>query len=177
MGRLLDEYKRCRQLYDETHDDQYIQKTYSLEHYFECETGQTYEFIKDFAKENGFHRVYDIGCAYGYQSEIFLNEGVDYIGINNDLLDYWNKDVFRYITKTYPFRLANITKEELAISVMCLTWNCYLYEKDTLHDQCLALSRDFDNVLLYMSNDKINEVSKYFKGNQKLGNNFVYFYN
>lgn len=48
-------------------------------------------------------------------------------------------------------------------------WNCYLYNgnKD-LNKQLTALSRDFNNVILYIDCDKISKVSKYFKSKYKI---------
>lgn len=174
--RLLIERERCSKAYDIDNNIEHLMKIDCIDHFFECETYIKYQKILDFAKENNLKRVFDIGCAYGHQSEIFLNEPVEYIGINDAKSDYWNKDKFQYITKEYPFMI-KANKNDLATSVLCLTWNCYLYKKDTLYKQCEALSRDFTHCLLYMPKDKINFVKKYFTNYKIIDKSFVYFYN
>lgn len=62
--------------------------------------------------------------------------------------------------------------------LLCLTWNCYLYEKEeTLRQQCEALQRDFEHCLLYIANDKVDFVSRYFKKMQQVKQKLYYFSN
>ena len=114
----------------------------------------------------------------GHQSEVFIDSDIEYIGINDlPVKNYWNSDRYKYITKQYPFKI-EAKETDLAVSLLCLTWNCYLYKGEkTLKEQCEALTRDFKNVLLYMQKDKLLFVAKYFKSYEMLHDNFVYFYN
>lgn len=175
--KLYKRSKECSALFKETRDFKYAMEDDCIAHFYECEGYKTYESIRDFAKNHNFKRVFDIGCAYGHQSEVFLNSGVDYVGIEVADCDYWNKDKFKYITAKYPIEI-KADEDDLAVSVLCLTWNCYLYEKEkTLTEQCEALQRDFKNCLLYMPKYMIDFVSKYYKNHEIVGENLVYFSN
>lgn len=155
---------------------------YLIEHdslcsFFECSGAIRYKTILRFAKENNFKRIYDIGCANGYQSEIFLNSNVEYIGIDEYKSDFWNKEEFKYIIDNYPFYI-DTNEDDLAVSVLCLTWNCYLSEGElTLKKQCEQLKKDFKHCLLYICQEQIEFVSRYFENYKILNDNFVYFYN
>lgn len=146
-------------------------------HFFEAEGYKTYGIIAEFCKENGFERVVDIGCAYGHQSECFLQEGIDYVGVNSHKSSFWNADRFEYVTGHYPCELP-IRKNDLGVSVLALTWNCYLYEKEeTLKQQCEALQRDFEHCLLYLTEGAMQYLSQYFKKVEKLDRGLYYFSN
>ena len=51
-------------------DDENLMLLDSIDNFFECETYKKYEFVLNFCKKNGFNRIFDIGCAYGLQSEV-----------------------------------------------------------------------------------------------------------
>lgn len=176
--RLYERGKYCLEKFFETNEKRYAMEEDCISHLFECEGFQTYEAIADFAKEKGFNKVYDIGCAYGHQSEVFLQKEVGYVGIEEyPISDFWNADKFQYIEERYPLKI-DAEVNDLAISVLCLTWNCYLYEKEkTLQEQCEALQRDFKQCLLYMAKDKVEFVSKYYKNYKEIGDGLFYFYN
>ena len=175
--KLVDRSKYCLDMYEKTKEDKYLMEDYCINTLFECEHLKTYENIRNFAKEKGFNRVYDIGCGTGHQSEVFVNQNIEYVGIEQTKgLEFWNADKFKYIENTYPFKVYAY-KSDLAISVLCLTWNCYLYEKEkTLREQCQALQRDFNQCLLYIANDKVETVKEYFKHHESLGGKLHYFY-
>jgi hypothetical protein len=98
------------------------------------------------------------------------------VGIDDDNHNFWNNDKFEFIIGNYPCAIP--TKEnDLGVSVLCLTWNCYLYEDDTLTKQCEALQRDFEHCLLYIAEDKVEFISKYFKNVKEIGCNLYYFSN
>lgn len=176
--RLLQRWKELSKI--ATLDDiEFLQEIDCIEHFLLLEKeGARYEFVLKFAKEKGLKRVFDIGCAMGHQSEVFIGSDIEYIGINDlPVKNYWNSDRYKYITKQYPFKI-EAKETDLAASLLCITWNCYLYEGEkTLKEQCEALTRDFKHVLLYMQQDKLLFVAKYFKGYEILHDNFVYFYN
>lgn len=173
---LIERSKECMDLYDKTGDSEYLMEIDCIDHFFECEGLNKYSLVAKFCKERGFNKAYDIGCAYGHQSEVFLLNGINYFGIDENCTNFWNKDKCEYKTKSYPFKI-NAKENELAVSILCLTWNCYLDEGDiTLHNQLKQLSDDFNNCLLYIAKDKVNIVKKYFKGYEHIEGNFHYFY-
>lgn len=54
-----------------------------------------YAIIKDL-KFNNINRVTDIGCQFGLQSELFIRTNINYTGIDNSIIDFFNdgcKDV------------------------------------------------------------------------------------
>lgn len=172
--KLIRERNRLLALYKIDNDQAHLMKMYAIDHFLGCGTFEKYDLILSFAKSKNLKRVFDIGCAYGHQSEIFIDEPVEYIGINDIELEYWNSDKFKYITKEYPFMI-NAREDDLVTSVLCLTWDCYLYEEDTLHKQCEALSRDFKHCLLYMPQNKLSFVKEYFSSYNVINSDFVYF--
>lgn len=179
-------YKRIKKLRNEllikinsslTDRKDFNELMYSVDTFYECEVYGKYEKFANFCKERGYTRVFDIGSAFGLQSEVFLNEGLSYVGINDLPLDFWNKDIFEYIVEAYPMKI-KAREADLAISSLCLTWDCYLFDKEnTLIKQCEALSRDFKSCLLYMQMDKLDTVNKYFANYEIIEENMVYFYN
>lgn len=175
--RIIDFREKLKEMCEGIRDIKRLEQIYSIDTFFEAEVYKTYEIFAKFCKEKGYKRVFDIGSGFGFQSEIFLNKDIDYVGINDCNLDFWNKDKFKYIINTYPFKIE--TKEkDIAISSYCLTWNCYLWEKEkTLKKQCEALARDFNYCLLYAQKDKIEFVKKYFKECDILNKNIAYFSN
>ena len=148
-----------------------------INHLFECEIVGTYETIVAFAKENQFSRIVDIGAAYGHQSECALNEGIDYLGVDDAAHNFWNADKFKFITARYPAPLP-LEKGDLGVSVLCLTWTCYLSEGDkTLHEQCAALAKDFEHCVLYLAKDGREAMAQYFENVTKLDDCLYYFSN
>ncbi|WP_142384712.1 hypothetical protein [Bacillus sp. M6-12] len=180
--RIIDQRKTLLELgrkeyLAKTKNMEYDMEMDCIDHFFECEGYKTYEDIATFAKSIGVERVFDIGCAYGHQSETFLKEGLDYIGVTDHTANFWNKDNFQYIINRYPCELP-VQKGDLGVSVLCLTWNVYLYENEkTLTEQCEALQRDFEHCLLYIQPDRMEFVSRYFKKVEKVGGGLYYFSN
>ena len=159
-------------------DDENLMLLDSIDNFFECETYKKYEFVLNFCKKNGFNRIFDIGCAYGLQSEVFLDTKVDYVGVDEwKGLEFWNEKQFKYIVGHYPFKV-NTNDNDLAVSSLCLGWNCYLHEGEkTLIEQCEALQRDFKQCLLYIPKDKIECIGRYFEKVEMFDNGFVFFSN
>ncbi|WCK57343.1 hypothetical protein PP175_29575 (plasmid) [Aneurinibacillus sp. Ricciae_BoGa-3] len=179
--RLVERANQCLDLYRDTNDILYAMEEDSICHLFECKGLETYEQIASFCKEHEIERVIDIGCAHGHQSEVFLQQGLDYVGVNEHRDNFWNGDKFQFICNHYPCKLPT-KKGDLGVSVLCLTWNVYLYErKKTLTEQCEALQRDFEHCLLYMMPERVDFLSRYFKKVQKidegLGYGLYYFSN
>lgn len=166
-------YERLLELYHSDTIDDY--RRHSLDHFFECETGKKYNKIISVCKEHGGRRIFDIGCAYGEQSECFINSNVEYVGVEEYKLDFWNEDKFKYIIGHYPFKIKT-QEDDVAVSVLCLTWNCYLYEGEkTLNEQLQQLSDDFNKAILYIAQDKVEYVKKYFNYCEHIEGNIYYF--
>lgn len=175
--RLRERFHELGRLYREKRDIEYLMEDDSLCHIMECGRLALYETIAKVAKEKGATRVFDIGCAYGHQSEIFLNEKMTYIGVTDHQSDFWNRDTFDYIVGRYPCELP-VQKGDIGVSVLCLTWNCYLYNgEDTLRNQCEALQRDFEHCLIYAQDDNVNFLKGYFKEVTHIEDNLYYFSN
>lgn len=175
--RLIDRMTELINLYHQDKNVEYLKEDDCIGHFFECEGYQTYEEIASFAKANQIERIVDIGCAYGHQSEVFLKEELQYIGVSDHKSNFWNNDKYEYIVNHYPCELP-LQKGDLGVSVLCLTWNCYLYDKEqTLKRQCEALQHDFEHCLLYIQSDKLDFVGSYFKKVEKIGSNLYYFSN
>jgi len=129
---------------------------------FECGSFGTYASILEIVRENGGKRVFDIGCAFGYQSEVARMMGMSYVGIEGffDFDKFWNEDEFEYIRKVYPFKI-HTSATDVAISKLCIGWNCFKFEDDTYRKQLEALARDFKTVVLYTTKE-FTELAKHF---------------
>lgn len=166
-------YKEYNSLFN---DESKIQEHYSLTHFFECNSSYIYEKILEFCINNNYTRVFDIGCAFGYQSEVFIDSNIDYVGIDTLKLNFWNSEIYTYISKQYPFPLKT-KSNDIAVSVLCLTWPCYLYNgKESLHKQLSQLSKDFNAALLYVPENMLNTISEYFPVKKHILSNLYYFY-
>ena len=159
LEKLVEEARRLAKF----NDLQSMMKLDDLYTQFECKSFDMYATILDIARKNGATRVFDIGCASGYQSEVFLQAGMDYVGIEGYFTDcdFWNSDVFEYICKPYPFKI-NTRKGDVAISKLCIGWNCFRYENDSYNKQVEALARDFNTVILYTTEEFITLAKNYF---------------
>ena len=178
--RLTDRFVECGHLYNKTDDIYYLMEENSLMHFFECETKDIYENVIRAASNKGFKRVFDIGCAFGHQSEAFLNfGGLEYVGIDDSIPKgyAWNNKVYEYILGTYPFEMKTETTD-IAVSVLCLGWNCYLYEGDeTLKAQIEALARDFGSAILYIPKGIVDFILSYYSFAEKIGDGLYFFTN
>lgn len=138
---------------------------YSFDSCHECETFNIYGNILDCCKEHGYDTIYDIGCSYGWQSELCLHDRIKYIGIEmsgiHSIDGFWNSDIFEYINKKYPFEIS-ATKTAVAVSVLCVGWNCFDFDGNNL--KCIqALSRDFNQCILYIPESYVEICKQYFK--------------
>ena len=147
----------------------------SLCHVMECDGISTYVSILRHAKQLNGKRVIDIGCAYGHQSEVFVDSGVEYVGVTNHDSPFFNRDRFDYIIGKYPCELP-LQSGDIGVSVLCLTWNVYLTEGEkTLHEQYEALKRDFADCILYLPAHAVEVVSGYFSEATRLEHNLYHF--
>lgn len=175
--RIHDRFGALGQLYDETKDMEYLMEHDSICHVMDAEHLGIYEKVVEVAKQKGVKRVIDIGCAYGHQSEVFLNQGVTYVGVSDNQSRFWNRDVFDYVVDSYPCELP-IRKGDMGVSVLCLTWNVYLDEGEkTLREQCEALQRDFRQCLIYVQENHVDFLKGYFKTSECIEGNLYYLSN
>lgn len=147
----------------------------SINHLFEGGL-DTYGLIISFllSMDLRIGKIYDIGCAYGHQSELFLLNALEYVGVNDYQLTFYNKDKFSYSVQEYPFTI-EATASDVLISVLCLTWNIYLRDKNTtLRKQLKQCSEDFRHCILYLQEDKLPIVKKYFEKVVKIEKNLYY---
>lgn len=171
--------EKGRELYLKGEDTlEYDMELDCIDHFFGAGGLKIYEKIASFCKENNIRRVIDIGCAYGHQSECFLHENINYMGVDEYMRGrFWNNDKFPYIIAHYPAKLP-VRKDDLGVSVLCLTWNVYLYEGEkTLREQCEALQRDFSHCLLYIPEGVKDLLLNYFANVKKVDNKLYYFSN
>lgn len=154
-------YPELEARYNENISDE---ERFALDTIFECGNLKTYEQIAKICKEKGFTSVVDIGCAYGHQSVVFDYAGIEYVGIDLGMppASFFNFSKHKYISGEYPLPFGIVTDgKTCAISNLCLTWNCYLWEGEkTLNEQMTALSRDFRNAILYIHESV--DLSKWF---------------
>jgi len=129
---------------------------------FECETFPFYDQAAEICQKLGATKIYDIGCAYGYQSEVFLQRNMEYVGIEGFFTGegYWNNDKFSYIEKEYPFKI-NASETDIAISHLCIGWNCYNFD-GIWEEQAKQLALDFKTVLLNCQTEFLPILKKYF---------------
>jgi hypothetical protein len=155
-------------------NDGYLEELDCMSHFFEAGSLENYHEVVSFCRENGIERIIDIGCAYGHQSEIFLQYELQYVGVTDHLSPFWNEDTFEYVVGHYPCKLP--TKQgDLAVSFLCLTWNCYLIEGEkTLIEQCEALKRDFEHCVL---NANPSILGRYFSKIEEISKGLYYFSN
>jgi hypothetical protein len=175
--RLIDRSRELIRLGKKSRDEEIMMEDDSLCHVFECEGLLTYEKIASYAKAVGAKRIIDIGCAYGHQSEVFLNEGLQYVGVTDHSSPFWNRDKFEYVVNRYPCELP-IQKGDIGVSVLCMTWNVYLREgKKTLIEQCEALQRDFEHCLIYTQESHVEVLSSFFKHVKQIDGHLYYYSN
>lgn len=98
------------------------------------------------AKLYGIKNVYDIGCAYGAFAPIFIENDIEYVGIEKDdlfRLDMHCGQSISYIMRAYPFEIIT-KKKSMAISRFCVGW------VDNFEQQLKQINSDFDYAFLYI---------------------------
>lgn len=151
--------KRARKVLED-YRNELLMEMESLDNALECSL-ENYDFMIDFAIKMGFKRVVDIGCAYGFQSELCRGRGIGYVGINTHELNFYQEISCVYAYQEYPFPIANV-ENDLAISNLALGWDCYNTE-DEFEDICKHLIEDFKASLLYIPKDREHILKKCFK--------------
>ena len=141
--------------------DSMLREMDSILHVRECSLGN-YDYMIELAIKKGFKRIVDIGCVYGHQS-ILCENRIDYVGVDEDLVDFYNEDKYDYYVGKYPQEISFLMDEnEIAVSNLAIGWNCYVNEEET-EEQFKALSENFKACLLYIPTDREELLKKYFK--------------
>ncbi len=152
----------------EKYRNELLRELNSLDHVLECSL-KNYDFMIDFAVKKDFHEVVDIGCAYGHQTELCRGR-INYIGVDRELVNFYIPYECYCLPEGYPTDKTlshNQFKTSLAISNLCIGWNCYVDEKEA-KKQFKALKRDFKASLLYLPKDRENILKKVFKNVEKV---------
>lgn len=114
-------------------------------------SGYFYEAVIEYMKKYNIKEVVDVGCSNGFQSEIFIEAGLSYIGVEKK--PHLNKHRIgevMYIQGVYPF-----TFGEHELGVFCNSFH---------HGFCpyKAIAMDFKTVITDKLINK-SEAEKYFK--------------
>lgn len=161
LDKIIDRYNQIKMI-DE-------QESHSIETQMECKTYSDYYLAGKIAKSLGLERIVDIGCAHGHQSYVITQQGVDYLGINTHIIPFFAADdKARYLVGHYPLEIKT-SEKDLAVAILSLFWNCYLYDDNVLEDQIKAVSKDFKYLLASIPNDKIELVGRAFTCYEKIG--------
>lgn len=130
-------------------------------------TFEIYEELAKYCSLKQFDRVYDIGCTYGYQAYFFNELNIPYVGIERTKMDeslMYRPDWNMYLNRVYPCVLSPLepTEDSIAVSRLCLGWNCYKFTDDCWQKTAEWLAKDFKTVLLHCSKDFVPEMEEYF---------------
>lgn len=160
---MLPEIKRVNDIL-EKRETELLMELDDICHLIECGSLKNYNTMFQFAASKHFDYVCDIGCAYGHQSEL-CRDLIKYIGIDEDSTNFYEAEGLdtTYIVGHYPCEIEIPNKyKTLAVSILCLGWNCYRYNDDEYDRQFKALSKDFAACLLYVPTEREEDLKKYF---------------
>lgn len=160
-------------------DNNTLYRLDALAHYYEAEGKSDYEKLAYWCKLMGYKGVIDIGCAYGFQSEEFIKQGLRYHGIDEIKEDFFNADVegVSYQVDKFPCEIdENVwTYDEYPDIVEQVKTGKQVYEKicnvlpvsrlclGYLVKDAYAISQLLDEVLIDCGNaDFINEMKQYY---------------
>lgn len=114
-------------------------------------SGYFYNAVIEYMKKYNIKEVVDVGCSNGFQSELFVEAGLSYVGIEkkSNLKKHRAGEVM-YIQGAYPFTLG-----EHELGVFCNSFH---------HGFCpyKAIAMDFKTVITDKLINK-SEAEKYFK--------------
>lgn len=134
-----------------------------------------YEFVINFCLWNNIKSVTDIGTACSVQGNLFNKFDIEYNAINDLRRDM--QDIFvkfnSYQQAHYGVNSVNVNKDSLAVAILSLGWSCYA-NREQKNRQYECLSNDFNDALLYICEEEIEYVQKYFKYVKPLADGFVY---
>lgn len=168
LDKIHTRYNELSKMY-KIGEQKILEEKYAIEVQMECESYKDYFFAGKIAKSLGLERIVDIGCAYGHQSEVIVQQGLNYLGVNKHVLNFYKPDNAEFLIGHYPLPLP-LREKDLGVSFLSLFWNCYLYEEDTLKKQIEAVSKDFNYFLTDVPADKFELVSSAFTCFERFGN-------
>lgn len=117
---------------------------------------EAYAAAAVYAKEHDFRVIVDIGCSLGFQSSLFKDLDLYYIGIEKiPEKNMW--PATKFIATAYPFHIPATPKlraATLGISRLCVGFEC---QGEAVYD---ALYRDFDHLMISGSNESIQALTK-----------------
>lgn len=148
--RAVDYY---RYISDENFDPR-AEKT-CLESYLLARGQKDYEFAADLCKKLELKGIVDIGCSYGFQSEVFLKKRLIYHGIDSSCARFWNhgENHVTFQSEEYPCFVNADTGKMLAFSRFCVGHTMKDYER---------LSGDFTYLLVDKKEETDSGLSRYF---------------
>lgn len=139
------------------------QLTYCHEVLSICRYYEWYWNVSELSIMNGFEALYDIGCAYGLQGDIIRQNGMKYVGVDNQPGKHmYEKDGVSYIFNEYPFKI-NAARNSIAVSHLCIGWNCFFPLPEEKEETYRQLAEDFSTVILHIPEEEIPRIDKYFK--------------
>lgn len=134
-----------------------------------------YEFVIDFCLKHNIKSITDIGTACSVQGVLFNEFDIEYNAINDS--SRYMQDLFvkftSYQQAHYGVNSVNVDKDSLAVAILSLGWSCYA-DREQKNRQYEYLSNDFNDALLYICEEEIEYVQKYFKYVEPLADGFVY---
>lgn len=154
-------------------DGQYLtlESIYNLEHFTTIGL-EDYKKALDYAKENGYGKVVDIGSAFGWAADLFLQEGINYESVDDSLGKYRYKN--KHLTSHsgwYPLISVGSDDSRLAISIMSIGWPVYNFDKNW-EPTFKKLAEDFETSLVVAPHDTILEVRHLFSSVREFAPSF-----
>lgn len=148
--RVADYY---RYISDENFD-LYTEKN-CLESYLLAGGQKDYQLAADICRKLGMRGIVDLGCSYGFQSEIFQEKRLTYHGIDSRCTHFWNsgEENVTFQAEEYPCYINMDTKHMLAFSRFCIGQTMNDYGK---------LAEDFTYILVDKNAAAYYGLSKYF---------------
>lgn len=126
-----------------------------LESYLLAGGQKDYQLVADTCRKLGLRGVVDLGCSYGFQSEIFQEKRLKYHGIDNGCIHFWNGggENITFQAEEYPCYVNVETRNMLAVSRFCVGYTMKDYEK---------LAKDFSCILVDKNGEAYYGLSRYF---------------
>lgn len=149
--KLTDYYKRIQTLTEEER----MAELDCLAHYYEADGKSDYSMIANICRSLRFSGIVDIGCAYGFQSDLFLENDLYYHGIDDWCTRFWNdgEKGISYQTEKYPCKVKTDITNLLAVSRLCVGYSMMDYE---------SLSSDFPYLLVICTSKIVKELTSFY---------------
>lgn len=177
--KILSDKIHEQALYDDiTQEDKdllkiYDEINYCKEEFIYANINDWYKNVALYVKNRGFETVIDIGACYGFQAENFINENLNYIGVEcvKYMKDYQfmkDHEKVTYILKKYPCEI-EIPEKSVLVSNLCIG---YLVNEEAFEE----MNKTFQTVIL---NNKCKGLEKYYPvitelKNEKYGDTYIF---